>query len=292
MNTKFKLLFALLTISSMAFASMKEEMSGSEAENKKILRDFLGDKPREAESRLKALKETDKEQHDRICALTMDANNDFAIIAQEKGMGLSAPSFMRYCNGHKVRQLKTGGIIQKEKPKIPEPKVVKLRPVTFEDSKGEKGGILAQKMQIEKAEQDMRRNAEIIAAQSAEKKVKVMKLTDQMKTSQALLIKAQGFYDNLKVAIMGFRFDVEDPSSGINFKTFKHAEHVDDLPEDYLTALNKALGEGDTGNLNKSSRETLDIATKLLAQSIESIANARADLERINRELMELHEGS
>lgn len=159
-----------------------------------------------------------------------------------------------------------------------------------EASKSSKANLEEVKTHLEEAakhEKNSEKEAEI-----KKKQEKVAALQIQQNEVEKYIKDAQDFYDNLGAIIMGMRLDLKEVRGEL--KVFKPSEHEHDTPEAYLEAakdLHKENIAGFTQDLKRTFPgflEQLPIATNVLHQANENLAKARQDLERINRELVEL----
>lgn len=227
-------------------------------------------------------KHTPKETEE-LCKEIKDPR--FYAAAEKAGVGtIKNRAMVTWCEGVTYERLKYGAIKQKEKTPEKAPETVKLKPVDF----GEKGkSVEGEQHKLEEVKKvisenlvSLREDKSLTPAQQK----RVEELTVQVKEAEKELAKAKENYDNLSVAITILRGDLKN----FSFQYFKPQAHENSTAEVYLEALNTALPKEHPHILDSGSRGQLTQADAVLKQANENLAEARKDLEIINREMIQL----
>ncbi|AIL12725.1 hypothetical protein IM40_03005 [Candidatus Paracaedimonas acanthamoebae] len=224
-----------------------------------------------------------KEETQALCKEIKDSS--FYAKAQKAGVGiLKNRAMVTWCEGATFERAKLGKIVQKEKAPEVKREIVKLKPVNL----GEKGqSVEGEQQQLDQAEKIISENLVALKQDkhlTIEQQKKTEALTIRLEEAKKILKESQEHYDNLSVAIVSLREDLKH----FSFRHFKPKAHEKSTPEVYLDALNQSLTKEHEHILDSQSKDQLTQATKLLKQANENLANARKDLEAINREMLEL----
>lgn len=222
---------------------------------------------------LERLKSHNPEALKHLCSEIME--NSFYDKAAAASVGtLKRNAMVSFCSGTVFERADLKSATQKEKQIEAKKEAIKLKPIDFtKKSKGveeEKQALKAVELQI---------------LENAEKLGKKQEFEKKLEKAMENLKKAQEFYNNLAVAIMGMREDLKEIGG---FKVFKPHNHDHDSPEHYLEALEASLPKENPNVLTHGSREQLQMASNLLKEANANHALARHEMEAINREMMEM----
>lgn len=158
---------------------------------------------------------------------------------------------------------------------------IKLRPVNLERKEGQ--SVEATQTQLKEAQAAVSANIKMIEEKkNPEITIKLEKLKSEEVKAQDSIRIAKEDYDNLSVGVMGMRIDIEE---GINKSWAKSQEHK--TPEEFVSNLGIEI-TGRRIHLDHTSLQTFNMLKDLLANALKNYEAARLDLERINRELLEL----
>ena len=178
-----------------------------------------------------------------------------------------------FCFGYQPEQASIGQITQKAKPTAIKTEEIVLKPVVFQNHNE---SIISERQALEEAQAAILANAELLGKRADFE----MQLGDVRENLQI----AQEAYDNLAGAVMIMKEDLKELRA---FKHFDPNAHDDKTPEIYLNILTEALEAGDR-NILGAGISQITAAQSLLARANENLATVRADLERINREMLSL----
>jgi hypothetical protein len=206
---------------------------------------------------------------------------------------------------HEEKHSAASDEVHKEKTSVA--KLITLHDINLKKDEGQ--SLESEQKQLQKASEVSKANLEEVKAQLdkemsleknsqkeaeiKEKQKKILVLQEQQTTTEGIIKEAQGFYDNLGIMITSMRMDLSEIKHEL--KVFKPSDHEHDTLEVFLNAaiigLHKENISGFTQSLKRTFPqflEQLPLASKILEQANENLSKARHDLERINRELVEL----
>ncbi len=241
--------------------------------NWEVLEDFMKDHKADPVKALERLRETDPRAVKRLCYAILDP--EFYSRAQSAGIGvIKNRAMVSFCQDYMPERASLKGVKQKSREASPEREKIKLRHVEFPK---QSASLAEQQRGLEEAQRALLENAKRLG--------RLAEVEAQMKDANANLRKAQEYYDNLTAAVMGMKEDLRDIRG---FEEF-NPRHQDDLPEIYINYLVGFLEhEGRDIQMTKTSTKQIRIIQSLLAQAIDNLMHARADLMRINREMLTL----
>jgi hypothetical protein len=236
-----------------------------------LLETFIGKNSENPFEALQSLNEKEPREAQRLCPAIMDP--DFYNRAQAMRVRvIHSRAMVTFCEGVVFDRAQLKDIKQGARAKSPEREQVRLRPVMMPSRQAP---VEEQQRGLEEVRLVLLENAEALGKREA--------VEGQLRGAERLLKRAQERYESLTVAISILKEDLPE-----GFVDFSRA-HERDSVEVYTNHIAYFLdNEGRELHIDKTLRVQIVGAHDLLGQAKDNLANARYELEEVNKELLRL----